>query len=48
MAEWVDVPLVRLERDQRHIDPEPAIRWGPWALDWDGMKAGFRGKPGLH
>jgi hypothetical protein len=24
VSDWVDVPLGRLEQDQRHIDPEPA------------------------
>ena len=24
VSNWVDVPLGRLEQDQRHIDPEPA------------------------
>ena len=41
MADWVDVPLGRLEPDQCAIDPEPAVA----GARWDRVKAGLRGSP---
>jgi len=34
MADWVDVPLGRLEPDQCAIDPEPAVRCGRLGTGW--------------